>query len=105
MLVIKSTCSLKLTPPNKEKFWDNPLKGKDMCTLSMERFLTVTCLINESCCYDNSLVVSSSSSESSCQLCCTIDATFFSYSRRFSLYNWAASLFAGLFGFGSWSKD
>lgn len=42
MLVITSTCSLKLTTPKKEKFWDNPLKGKDMCTLSMERFLTVT---------------------------------------------------------------
>ena len=43
--------------------------------------------------------------QSSVQLACTMAATFFSYSRRFSRYNWAAVLFAGLFGFGSCNSD
>lgn len=39
------------------------------------------------------------------QLCSTIAETLFSYSRLFSWYSWAAWLLAGLFGFGSSSKD
>jgi len=43
--------------------------------------------------------------QSSDQLACTTAATFFSYSRRFSRYSWAAVLFAGLLGFGSCNSD
>lgn len=39
------------------------------------------------------------------QLSSTIARTFFSYSRRFSWYSWAARLLAGLFGFGSSNND
>ena len=48
---------------------------------------------------------STSSPSSSTQLSCTTAATFFSYSRRFSLYRRAASLLAGLFTLGSCSND
>lgn len=39
------------------------------------------------------------------KLCSTQAFTRFSYSRRFSLYNWAAIEFAGEFGLGSLSSD
>lgn len=39
------------------------------------------------------------------KLCSTQAFTLFSYSRRFSLYNWAAIELAGEFGFGSLNKD
>lgn len=39
------------------------------------------------------------------KLCSTQAFTRFSYSRRFSLYSWAAIELAGEFGFGSLSKD
>ena len=42
-----------------------------------------------------------SSSHDSCTICCTR----FSYSRLFSRKSCAASLFAGLFGFGSCKRD
>ena len=51
------------------------------------------------------LFCSFSSSESSNHDSCTICCTLFSYSRLFSRNNWAASLFAGLFGFGSCNND
>lgn len=51
------------------------------------------------------LPCSASSSDSSSHDSCTICCTRFSYSRLFSLNNCAASLFAGLFGFGSCKSD
>lgn len=55
--------------------------------------------------YSTSQCHLSTQSSSSFQLACTMALTFFSYSRRFSRYSWAASLFAGLFGFGSCNSD
>ncbi len=53
----------------------------------------------------SALFWSASSSESSSHDSCTICCTRFSYSRLFSRNSWAASLLAGLLGFGSCKSD